>query len=67
MYKLKKKSGQSTVEYILLVTAVIVILIFFLVSGNSPFKQKYNETLNIATSGMQDMANRLATSRPLAP
>ena len=64
---LRKKTGQSTVEYVLLVTAVIVILVFFLVSGNSPFKTKINETLNSGTEGMVDMANRLRNSRPLSP
>ena len=64
---LRKKTGQSTVEYILLVTAVILILIFFLVAGNSPFKSKINQTLNEGTEGMLNMAQRLRLSRPLAP
>ena len=63
MLRLKKKLGQSTVEYILLFTAVVGILIAFLISPSSPFKTKLNETLSSGTEGMQDMANRLKKSR----
>ena len=34
---IKNKRGQSTVEYILLVTAVVGVVIAFVASGNSPF------------------------------
>lgn len=57
----KKSKGQSTVEYIILVAAVIGALIVFL---PSTFQKAYNATLNSATNGMEDMAGRLATSRP---
>lgn len=56
---LKKKKGQSTVEYIILVTAVVVVIIYFVVSDNSPFRQRLNDTLNAATDGMVNMAQRL--------
>jgi len=64
MYKFKKRKGQSTVEYILLVTAVIIILLVFLTGTNSPFQKRVNETLQQATDGMVNMANRLRNSRP---
>ena len=59
-----KKKGQSTVEYIILVAAVIGALIIFL---PGTFQTAYNTTLTDGTSGMTDMASRLSTSRPLAP
>ena len=62
----RKKKGQSTVEYIILVAAVIAALIVFL-APNGPFKAAFNSTLATGTNGMDDMANRLATSRPKAP
>jgi hypothetical protein len=56
---IKKKKGQSTVEYIILVTAVIAVVIFFVVNDNSPFRQKMNATLGNATDSMVSMASRL--------
>jgi uncharacterized protein (UPF0333 family) len=44
--KLKRKKGQSTLEYIILVTAVIVIVIGLLVSPASPFRTQLNTTFN---------------------
>ena len=63
MLRLKKKLGQSTVEYILLFTAVVGILIAFLIGPSSPFANKLNDTLSSGTEGMVDMANRLRKSR----
>ena len=63
---LRSKKGQSTVEYIILVAGVIAILIVFVGSDSSPFRQALNRTYNTATQGMEDMANRLAISRPAA-
>jgi hypothetical protein len=60
----RKKKGQSTVEYIILVAAVIGALIIFLPGG---FNTAYQATLNSGTNGMQNMAGRLSSSRPLAP
>jgi competence protein ComGC len=60
----KKKKGQSTVEYIILVAAIIGALIIFL---PSTFKNAFNATLQSGTNGMQNMADRLAGSRALAP
>lgn len=67
MVKLRKnKKGQSTVEYVVLVAAVIALLFLFLSPGG-PFRTAFNSTLATGTNGMQDMANRLATSRPKSP
>ncbi len=55
--------GQSTVEYIILVAAVISAILIFMPT----FKTAFEKTLQSGTNGMQDMANRLQTSRPKSP
>ena len=60
----RKKKGQSTVEYIILVAAVIGALIIFL---PGTFRTAFNATLISGTNGMTNMAGRLQTSRPLGP
>lgn len=60
----RKRKGQSTLEYIILVTGVIAILIIFLNPRTGVFNQAFNSTLQQGTNGMEDMANRLSTSRP---
>jgi uncharacterized protein (UPF0333 family) len=62
----RRKKGQSTVEYIILVAAVLAALIIFLRPGGV-FQTAYSNSLNTGTDGMEDMANRLATSRPVNP
>ncbi len=59
----KRKKGQSTVEYIILVAAVIGILIVFL-SDTGPFRKAFNATLSEGINGMTNMAKRLSGSRP---
>lgn len=61
----QQKKGQSTVEYIILVAAVLAVLIIFLRPGG-PFSNTFNSALTNGTNGMQDMGGRLAGSRPLA-
>ena len=60
----KKSKGQSTVEYLILVAAVIAALLFFLKPGGL-FQKAYNSTLITGTNGMEDMAGRLRSSRPM--
>ena len=62
----KKKKGQSTVEYLVLVAAIIGALIIFLRPGG-PFQTAFNDTLDEGTTGMVNMAERLSGSRPLSP
>ncbi len=62
----QKKKGQSTVEYIILVAAVIGALLVFLAPGGI-FQNATSQTFQTGTNGMEDMANRLQTSRPVAP
>jgi uncharacterized protein (UPF0333 family) len=60
----RKKKGQSTVEYIVLVAAILGAVILF---TTGTFKNAFNATLASGTNGMENMAGRLAGSRPLAP
>ena len=55
----KKRKGQSTVEYLILVAAVIAALIVFLPGA---FTTAYNATLHQGINGMENMAFRLANS-----
>lgn len=60
----RKKKGQSTVEYIILVAAVIAALLLFLPGA---FTTAYNTTLADSTNAMTNMSGRLGMSRPLSP
>jgi uncharacterized protein (UPF0333 family) len=59
---LKNKRGQSTLEYIILMTAVVVVIIAFVISPNSPFKTAMNTTLNSGTQMMMSMGNQINTT-----
>ena len=63
MKQQKKKKGQSTLEYIILVTGVIAILLIFLNPSGGFFVTAFNSTISQGTNGMEDMANRLRYSR----
>lgn len=53
------KKGQSTVEYILLVTAVIAVVILFMTGDKSKFQERLTNTLDISTNSMANVAIRL--------
>lgn len=57
----KKRKGQSTVEYVLLVAAILGALVFFLRPGGD-FGKAFCAALNEGTDGMVNMANRLKGS-----
>ncbi|MBF0523287.1 MAG: class III signal peptide-containing protein [Candidatus Omnitrophica bacterium] len=57
----RKKKGQSTVEYIILVAGVIAALLIFL-RPNGPFNVAFNSTLNSTTGAMTHMATTFANS-----
>lgn len=61
-----RKKGQSTVEYIVLIAAIIAALIIFLQKGGI-FQTAYNAALVGGTNGMNEMATRLQDSRPPSP
>lgn len=53
------KRGQSTVEYILLVTAVIAVVIFFTTGKESGFQKKLHNVINMTTDDMEKVAERI--------
>jgi len=60
---IKNKRGQSTVEYILLMTAVVAVIIGFVATQNKGgFQDQLNQTINGAMQQDVNMADRLATS-----
>jgi hypothetical protein len=56
------QKGQSTVEYILLVTAVIAVVIFLTAGNKSLFFNKMSNTANITMTGMEAEAQRLTNA-----
>jgi len=65
---IKNKRGQSTVEYILLVTAVVAVIIVFVGSqGKGGFQEQFNSTLNSATTEMGSMADKFSGSHSTPP
>lgn len=63
MYKINKR-GQSTVEYILLVAAVIAVVIAFTANQNTGVQGQLNTTLNAAYTQVDDMASRYVNAEP---
>lgn len=57
----KRKKGQSTLEYMVLVAMVIAILVVFL-RPEGIFGRAYNRTLQQGTDGMEILSNRLTCS-----
>ena len=55
---LRRCSGQSTVEYLLLVTAVIAVTIA-LTGATGVFHTRLQDAITTTTNGMGDMADRL--------
>lgn len=53
------RQGQSTVEYILLVSAVIAVVIIFLTGNKSMFQDRLTNVLDISSNSMSDVAERL--------
>jgi hypothetical protein len=56
---MRASKGQSTVEYILLVTAVVAVIILFTAGNNSPFQSRLNSVFNTTTQDMLNVATRL--------
>jgi len=62
MKHIKNKRGQSTVEYILLVTAVVAVIIVLVTGSNSQFQKTLNTTMNTAISDMGTGVDVLSAS-----
>jgi uncharacterized protein (UPF0333 family) len=58
-----KRKGQSTVEYIILVAAILAALIIFLRPGGV-FQSSFNSTINASIQDMNEVGDRLAASHP---
>ena len=54
------RQGQSTVEYIILVGAVIAAILIFMNSSDSPFKTKIKNVYSNMTTTMTDSASSLS-------
>ncbi len=67
MFRKMRTKGQSTVEYILLATAVVAVLILFTTSPNTGLRGKLNSTLTSAVDTIGDMGNRLKNSQAPSP
>ncbi len=61
-----KKKGQSTLEYLVVLTGIIGLVIVF-AGPSGVFQTALNNTFKDATNGMENMAGRLKGSRPVAP
>lgn len=55
----KTIKAQSTLEYVILATAVIVVILFLVLSDNSPFKSTLNTTLNTSIGHMNTLSTKL--------
>jgi len=59
---IKNKRGQSTVEYILLVTAVVAVIIVFATNKNGVFQTTLNNALSTTASDMNVSVDALSKS-----
>ena len=60
--KVRGKKGQSTLEYIILVAAVIGIMIWLLANSGGPFKSSMEKTYNSVLVGMEGRATNLVSN-----
>ncbi len=61
---LLKRRGQSTLEYIVLVTAIVVVLLIFLNPRGGKFTQYVNSALDQAGQGINDAATHIRRIKP---
>ena len=61
----RTRSGQSTVEYILLFTGITVMIVAFSSSGT--LKTSYNALLDARSKDIKNVSGRLSGGYPLAP
>jgi uncharacterized protein (UPF0333 family) len=64
---IKNKRGQSTVEYILLVTAVVAVMIVFATNKNGGFQSQLNGVLGTAANEMNSQVQVLDASHNSPP
>jgi YbbR domain-containing protein len=56
---MRAHKAQSTVEYLLLITAVIAAIVLFTTGSNSPFQQNLNSVFNTASQDLLNVASHL--------
>jgi Flp pilus assembly pilin Flp len=56
---MRAHQGQSTVEYILLVTAVVTVVVLFTTGNGNLFQSRLNTVFNTATQDMLNVSTRL--------
>ena len=59
---MRAHQGQSTVEYILLITAVVAVIILFTVGNGSLFQTRLNTVFNQTTQDMLNVASYLQSN-----
>jgi len=59
---MRAHQGQSTVEYILLITAVVAVIILFTVGKGSLFQTRLNTVFNQTTQDMLNVASYLQSN-----
>jgi Flp pilus assembly pilin Flp len=59
---IKNKRGQSTVEYVLLMTAVVAVIIAFVSSKDTGLQKQLNATLNTVSGDIGSMGDQLTSS-----
>ncbi len=57
--KKNKIEGQSVVEYLLLFTAVIAVVVMFLTSNSSPYRSSLNTAFSTGIGELNAVANRM--------
>lgn len=60
--RIRDNRGQSTVEYIVLATAVIAVIILFAMNPNGGLQSHLGNTLNTAANGIEAKGNALDES-----
>jgi len=53
----RNQSGQSTIEYVIVITAVIVVILA-IAGNNGIFRKALDKTYQQSMNGMTDMSNR---------
>ncbi len=61
---IKHNTGQSTVEYVLLMTAVVAVIILMVTQPNTGLQGQLTNTINSAIGQVDTMSTRLAGSEP---
>ena len=59
-----KKQGQGTLEYLIMLSGVIAVLLVFMNPTKGYFRQKFNQTLAISVNSMVSVANMLTGRNP---